>query len=352
MDPTTLSMAARALRNHIHQHTGIPEENALLGHPSSFDPVTGTDSKLSIYFYKVVPAANSGIYRAAREKSTGNLRTDTPLDTIVHCIITPLAPSTTTGNNTPTRGEMDLRILGQVMQCMHEFPLLEVKEEMNGSEKTVCDVEIIPLELSVDELNKIIPTPPEGGFRPTVAYALSLLPIPLGKVPSAGPEVRVATYGVSPEMSDEHIDFPQQYINAIIKSDQAASTANPWKPQLYVLDRNGRPRHFLQFVPKQDKLEISLLAIGPKTDATLADRKVVVTIEFWSPSSKEFSAKEEKQLELVPNEESKDYRVEEAWELDARLTGQYLLRIERKGEDEELIEGNVCLIVIVRKDAL
>ena len=340
LSPTTLSMVARALRTHIAANTEIQEMNVLLGHPASVQLVNETDPHLSVFFYSVYPAANSA-----------DLRPEEPLDTIVRCIMTPLAKNPTNGANQISSGEEDLRILGQVITCMHGWRLLLVND-MN--EKPVCSVEIIPLELNADKLSKIVPTQPEGGFRPTIAYELSLIPLFPKKDPPVESEVKVVTYGVSPDMKDEK-NFPQQYIRAVIKANQDLGEDDPWKPQLYLIDENGRQSFFRQAVTGQDKKEFTLLALGPEkgTDLIADEKKLDISAEYWSPESGSFTVKKEDTITLEdPTDDLNSYHAKFKWELETHLTGQYLFRVTRSFDSPEDIHGNLCLLVIVRRESI
>ena len=317
--------------------------NVLLGHPASVQLVNETDPHLSVFFYSVYPAANSA-----------DLRPEEPLDTIVRCIMTPLAKNPTNGANRISSGEEDLRILGQVITCMHGWRLLVVND-MN--EKPVCSVEIIPLELNADKLSKIVPTQPEGGFRPTIAYELSLIPLFPKKDPPVESEVKVVTYGVSPDIDDGRNDgknFPQQYIRALIEAHQNVAESGPWKPQLYLIDEAEQQSLFRQIVTDQNKVEFSLLAIGPAKGIALTDKekKVKVIAEYWSPIGGNFQNSKDETIALnSPTNELKNFHAKIKWELDTRLPGQYLFRIERSTNGQDL-HGNVCLAVVVRKGAL
>lgn len=337
---TNLSLVARALRIHIAANTEIDEEHVLIGHPASVQLISGTDPHLSVYFYSIYPAANSG-----------DIRPDGPLDTIAHCIMTPLAKSS--GNpNQITQGEEDLRILGQVMTCMHGWRAMVV---MDIDEKPVCRVEIIPLELTVDKLSKIIPVQPREGYHPSIAYELSLIPLFTNRPVSTESEVKVVTYGVSPDMNDELNEskhFPQKYIKAFVKAHENIASSDDWKPQLYLLDKTKRESLFKQIFTNQESEIFTLLIIGPSKKIALEEEelKVEIIAEFWAPGDEDFRICREEVVELgFPTSELENYHVTIEWELDTRLSGQYLFRIKRPNQASH---GNVCLAVVARKGVL
>lgn len=341
--PTTLSMAARALRTHIATNTDLEETNVLLGHPASVQILNGTDPYLSVYFFSVYPAANSA-----------DIRPKERLDTIVHCIVTPLAKNPTSSASQITSGEEDLRILGQVMACMHEWRLLIVNDM---DEEPVCSVEIIPLELSMDKLSKIVPTQPEGGFRPTIAYELSLIPLFTKESPPIEPEVKVVTYGVSPDMDDGRNhgnNFPQKYINALIGIHEKDTKPDYWNPQLSLLDEKKHPILFRQITTDQKKVEFHLQVIGPDKGLALTaeEKKVNVVAEYWSPAGGNFKHVKEETITLNNATNGlNNFDATIKWELDSSSTGQFIFRVYRSISGQNLY-GNVCLVVVLRKGAL
>jgi len=159
---------------------------------------------------------------------------------------------------------------------------------------------------------------------------------------------------VSPNMKDEK-NFPQQYIRAVIKANQDLGEDDPWKPQLYLIDENGRQSFFRQAVTGQDKKEFTLLALGPEkgTDFIADEKKLDISAEYWSPESGSFTVKKEDTITLKdPTDDLNSYHAKFKWELETHLTGQYLFRVKRSFDSPEDIHGNLCLLVIVRRESI
>jgi len=81
-------------------------------------------------------------------------------------------------------GENDLRLIGEVMRILHEQPVLSIE---NGNSVELAQLQIVPHILDLDNLNHIWSTQGETAYRLSVAYEMSLAPIPLAKAtePSA-----------------------------------------------------------------------------------------------------------------------------------------------------------------------
>ena len=97
---------------------------------------------------------------------------DDPFYVRLYCLIT--AVGTKKGN--PSYGEKDMRLIGEVMRVLHENPVLSVDK---GDDVELARLHIIPHELDLDNLNHIWSTQGDTAYRPSVAYEMSLAPIPL-----------------------------------------------------------------------------------------------------------------------------------------------------------------------------
>ncbi len=305
---STLSRAAVALRTRLAKYKPLEEADVRIGHPSTFKPEAGA-AALSMFFFQLVPAGNSG--------SAGP---DHPLDTIAHVLFMPVSMTAepAAGADHVDYGETDLAILGHVMRCFHEHPILQIRD----NHEIDCEIEITPHSLTPDELNKIVPTAPEGGFRAAVAYQLALLPLPLNKPPREGPEVQVVTYGVTTEPALVSGDFPQQEVGAIVPS-----TTTLKGPQLYLMDEK-KPCVFLRRSASAAS-QLRLRAVGSNSP------QIEVTIRRWVPADLDYLPV--KTLQLTPGEAY-------AWEPPKEeFTAQYVLEAE---------EGGLCVLVVLAEEGV
>lgn len=334
LTPSTLSLAAAALRRHLGTHTGVDPANVLLGHPAHVTPTDGAQA-VSAYFFRVFPAGD-----------TGAVDPTMPLDAVAHCLITPLGSATTsTGSgNDVSVGENDLAILGQVMQCMHEHPYLRVTD---ASANGVCDVEIAPLDLTVDEISKIVPTAPaKGGFRPSAAYALALLPLPHGKERPLGAPVEIVTVDVKP-IGRPDPTFPGARISGITAPEgEALPEGNTELPHLQLELKSGRRVYFARFAEGAPTGSPTVKVGIPAATAQPGPNPETVKViqHRWSPETGSYVPVREKSgLEVVDREGA--WEASSAWSLDSTPPGQYLLRAERTLGGEVRV-GNVCVLAI------
>ena len=182
--PSSLSVAARALRTHLAGATGLPESQILIGHPSAAaKDVEGEGNKqfLNLFFYRV----EHGAYPA---DSAAN----DPFFVRLYCLITALGTKETVGGATISAGENDLRLVGGVMRGLHEHPILVLQNE---SDEDVAQLQALLHVLSLDDLNHIWSTQGDTPYRLSVGYELALLPTPLVSPAVRGP--RVGTIGVT-----------------------------------------------------------------------------------------------------------------------------------------------------------
>ncbi|MBT8341114.1 MAG: DUF4255 domain-containing protein [Desulfatitalea sp.] len=346
MEASTLSMAARGLRLHLEHKTELPAADIGFGHPAS-TLFSGTESPtFSIYFYKVFSAGNNSDDHPGR-----------PLDVKAHCVLTPLSKKSANGDNGISPGEKDLRILGQVMACMHKHPRFDLVDEQD---EPVCEVEIIPVDLSTEELNKIVPSPPEGGFRSTVAYELALFPIALDIPSTDGPVVDIITYSVSPDADPskpmpmaETVTLTQERIEKPVFDE-------PWKPHLYIIDDRGYPAYARHVATDQERVEVRFLVAGPATATDEEQSSLELLKITWSPFSHKNESKEIKK-EIIKEttivnavNPAMDYSGQgfPVW-LETRFSCQYLFRLRRTptgaADNKTKIEGNACLVTVACK---
>src|SRR5262249_55576695 len=185
--PSSLSMAARALRTQLAGAVGLPEGQIMIGHPSlAVKDIEGETNKqfLNLFFYRI----ESGAY------PSDALATDV-LYLRFYCLITALGTKeTATGGATVSAGENDLRLVGAVVKRLHESPLLRLRDD---SAQEVAQLQVVLHVLSLDDLNHIWSTQGDTPYRLSVGYELALVPLPLVLPAKRG--ARVGAIGVSLE---------------------------------------------------------------------------------------------------------------------------------------------------------
>jgi hypothetical protein len=181
IDQSAISVAVNVLRAHLT--TYWPElagstQNPLqivIGHPAAAakqaDQSDGTQS-VNIFVYRI----DHGGYPSKRAKND-------QLYVKLHCLLTAFAKQ----ENSVSAGEMDLRIIGRIIMGLNENPILSLPEDATAaSQNTIARLQIVPEQISVDEMNKIWSTQSETSYRPSVGYELTLIPIPIKERPRPG----------------------------------------------------------------------------------------------------------------------------------------------------------------------
>ena len=257
--PSSLSVAARALRTHVAGAVGLPEGQILIGHPSlAAKDAEGDSTKafLNLFFYRVEhgafpadSAANDALYVR------------------FYCLITALgAKETVAGGGTVSAGENDLRLVGAVMKRLHENPVLRLRDD---AAQEVAQLQIVLHALSLDDLNHIWSTQGDTPYRLSVGYELALLPLPLARPALRGPRVGALGVDVEPESVVRAPEVPAVRVD-ISRPD--------WVPHICWLAADGTLQYSLVF--PADALPANLQAIplgAPGSDVELH-------WELWDPA--------------------------------------------------------------------
>jgi hypothetical protein len=177
MEPTAISLAARALRARLAVALPIEEGNVLVGQPSAASARESQVGRnfLNIFFFNI---EQSGL--------TVDASSVDPFFVRLQCLVTAFGSDVTSGSTTVSAGENDLRIIGAVMAALHASPILEVSNER---ETAVAHLQIVPLQLTLDQMNHIWSTQVDVSSRPSVAYELALAPIPFERPVDRSPRV-------------------------------------------------------------------------------------------------------------------------------------------------------------------
>lgn len=273
-DPSPLSVVAGALRQMLHETTGVDESLVLVGHPKSSIARSADKSRLNLFFYRV----DSGAYPADGSP-------DNRLFVRLFCLITPFAVA----DNTMTDGEIELRLAGAAMQAMHRHPMLRILD--TATKEQIAMLHIAPHFLSLDELNHLWATQPEVPYRFSAGYELSLVPFPLETPPQFGPrvtqtafEVMVDPRGRSLPISDIHDQVAPQGLPV---PRIQVETRNPqWAPHVLLLV-DGKPQYSYVFTlaNKPDKLSVVVLGATGEKVRLRWDTWIVGAADGWKPQA-------------------------------------------------------------------
>jgi Pvc16 N-terminal domain len=128
-----------------------------------------THGALNLFFYRFEP---SGFFPQASANDRWHVR--------ARCLMTAFSITETDGANIIPAGEIDLRVLGSVMQYLHEHPVMV--DDARG-----IHLEVVPGNLSSEEINQIWASQHNVAYRPSLLYEFALMPVePVVPAVSAG----------------------------------------------------------------------------------------------------------------------------------------------------------------------
>jgi hypothetical protein len=160
--PSALSIACTSVRDFLtaNLQPGGATVLPVIGAPVDALPANAQagDHFVNLFFYRI---ESSGFYPDTRPMDPWFMR--------LHCLVTAFA---TTEDNIPS-GEIDLRILGDVIRVFHEAPVLGPFDI--AGEQTVLQAVMIPI--SNEELHNIWSTQGDVTYRTSVCYEFALSPI-------------------------------------------------------------------------------------------------------------------------------------------------------------------------------
>ena len=336
--PSTLSLAALALRKKIAADTDVDAANIQFGHPAHVNPSNDAQS-VSLYFFRVHESGNSGMVDPKM-----------PMDTIAHCLITPQGSATGGGNageDAVSAGENDLAILGQIMRGMHEHPVFGVKD---NTDRTICTVELAPLEFTVDELNKIVPAAPvNGGFRPSVAYALALLPLHPETPYESDPPVQIITLGIRADSVDPKAPLPQDVFGGLSsKLGDVLSPEENQRPHMRLVREDAGEAYFARVLAEPPKAMVKLTVGVPKGSVAAGDT-ITIWHGRWDPIGLDYVPVGVNGTPAGPSgDDPKEYAFD--MELNTKVPGQHLFAVKRRSGGTSY-DGNICMVVVAPKAA-
>ena len=167
MIANALSLAARALRARLAAYLALPEGQILIGNPATAaELISGQGGKqfLNLFFYRVELSGHPA-----------DATSDDPTYVRVECLITAFGNDEGAAAERVTAGENDLRLIGSVVACLHEAPVLALSNPDNGASVAL---QVVPTPLGVETINNLWATQVNTSYRPSVTYELSIAPMP------------------------------------------------------------------------------------------------------------------------------------------------------------------------------
>ncbi len=268
---SSLSIACRAIADFVRKELTGSGVRVTIGTPANAAPQTGeTKHLLNLFFYRIEPA---GFFTHQGPADPWMIR--------LHCLITAfgvdeLEAETSSENDTTTptvsAGEIDLRILGEVVRIFHETPVLSSPSPegppimVNGEQVTL---QVVFHPLGLEEINHIWSTQGDVAYRPSVAYEFALSPI----VPRAAKpeERRVGALGmeIRADMNARSAGFSGQASAPPVTAATVNTEAKDWVPIICFV-RNDACEQSLAFKTGNDVPDTLQVWVAGDTSKTVS----------------------------------------------------------------------------------
>ncbi|NTU43089.1 MAG: DUF4255 domain-containing protein, partial [Nitrospirales bacterium] len=317
---------------------GIDENQVIIGHPqAAADQQKDAMDKdfLSLFLYRV----EYGAYPA-------DGGSEEPFFLRVHCMITAMGGTSSLSH--PSPGEAELRITGAVLAELHRHPLLT----LTVGEEPVAQLQVVPANLSLDDINHLWATQSSLPYRLSVAYELALLPVPLSGPGEKSPRVGAVSVIVQPDLvqpvlPDEGFGIAGEPPHA--PHIQVDTRQPDWTPHICFLDEKGDAVYTLSMASGGSQKKVSLIALGAlgtQVDLTWETWESVGS-RMWKPAISGGQHPVMSQT-LEPNAALKS--ISKEIDLPIKKPGQALLRATRswqpQGKDPMVLTSNPLLVTV------
>jgi hypothetical protein len=208
---------------------------------------------------------------------------DDPFYVRLHCLITAVGAKTgATGS--PSPGENDLRLIGEVMRVFHEQPVITVS---GGNNIDISQLQIIPHKLNLDDLNHIWSTQGDTAYRLSVAYEMALAPIPLVEAVERNPLVGEIGTRVQANMDREPLPddgFGIETFAPVVPKVIVDVRKSDWSPHICFVDEANSNLLYTLLIPRSQLptsgfLQLKVLVAGKQS------KQVKLVWETWNSST-------------------------------------------------------------------
>lgn len=269
LDPSSLSVAARALRSHIGAAMSLPETQILIGHPNlTAGGTDGAKQFLNLFFYRVEHGAHPP-----------DGTTDDPFYLRFYCLVTAFGAQETLNGTSISAGENDLRLVGGAMQGLHQNPILMLRDD---SGEDIAQMQVVLHTLTLDDLNHIWSTQGDTPYRLSVGYELALLPLPLERAAKRGP--RVGALGVELQVGTRYRPLPAAGLAAAALAPQVPAVRvdverPDWAPHICWLAPGEALQYSMALASDALPASVQLIALGAPGS------EVRLEWEIWDPAA-------------------------------------------------------------------
>ena len=178
VEESALSRSCHRISQYLELYIGSSKVDVLIGDPKSAENYLKSQA-----VDNAKDVVNIFIYKIEGHEFDASVHPDGLWRIRAHALITPFSlVNRTDVENPPSSGEVDLRLLGQVLAAFHEKPVMDelplddISSRLNEHEKNIR-VQAIFQSLSSEDINHIWSNVGEVGYRTSVAYEFSLIPV-------------------------------------------------------------------------------------------------------------------------------------------------------------------------------
>jgi hypothetical protein len=272
---SSLSSAAQGLRNLFLQNIAdvTVVDNIRIGHPADNikELVDLDDHCLNLFFYDV-----------AYDGYPVDGSSENPFYVRLHCLITAVSHQTTepespgsSSDRDVSKGENELRLIGEVMRILHQQPLISISDP---SGQQVAMLQVVPNALNLDNLNHIWSTQNDVSYRLSVAYEMALAPVPhvvaVDPAPLVG-DPRMVMWGAMSRDQDSEREG-EISLKPLVECLQVDTGVDNWMPHICVVQTLLDDSKLLHYV---FKLESDLNAA---IDILIAGKAGGTVKLFWN----------------------------------------------------------------------
>jgi len=242
-----LSLAAKALRKLLFDGIAdVAEADVFIGHPKwAIEKVSSDKQNINIFFYHV-----------SIDGYPADGASNQPFYIRMYCLITPFGLDS--GSGSVSLGENDLRLVGEVMAVLHKTPMLKIN---NGGGNEAL-LEIVPAAMQLENLNHIWSTQGDTAYRLSVAYELSLAPVPFAAPSEVSPLVGSPDMLVWGDMSRDSDNENNGMINLTpaVSYLEIDTAADDWIPHICFKGADNTLHYVAEVTDTASELEVLVAA--------------------------------------------------------------------------------------------
>jgi len=344
---SSLSVAANELRTLLkNEITGLEIDQIKIGHPKyTFENMGDAADKnfLNLFFYHV-----------SYDGFPADGLSENPFYVRLYCLITAVGGK----ESSPSPGENDLRLIGEVMRILHEQPEIRVKDEDN---QEVAQLQVVPHELNLDNLNHIWSTQGDTAYRLSVAYEMALAPIPLAESVERSPRAGEIGTEVRGDMDREPLPsggFNIETSAPLVPKVTVDIKKPEWSPHVCLADPATKNLAYTLLMKKSELplvgfLKLNVLVAGKPSES------VHLVWDAWIPAKKGWERSGSPQhlaiQTVVIDPENVDMALTVVSDLPINTTGQAALYAEREFKRPDgstiTLRSNPLLITIYEEGA-